>query len=148
MVINRDAELEKNMFSKLSDIDNIMHKKDAYALGLRLNALSSLCRALRTKEAVSALTAALDKLEADYFTGDISVDGLKSFMPGTALYTAYDFTGDEKYKNAAVKLAEGFKNLSRNDKGYFKDEDEKKCLCKAYMYEPFYMAYETNDCGI
>lgn len=54
------------MFSKLSDIDNIMHKKDAYALGLRLNALSSLCRALRTKEAVSALTAALDKLEADY----------------------------------------------------------------------------------
>lgn len=147
MVINRDAELEKNMFSKLSDIDNIMHKKDAYALGLRLNALSSLCRALRTKEAVSALTAALDKLETDYFTGDISVDGLKSFMPGTALYTAYDFTGDEKYKNAAVKLAEGFKNLSRNDKGYFKDEDEKKCLCKAYMYEPFYMAYETKDGG-
>ena len=32
MIINRDAELEKNMFSKLSDIDNIMHKKDAYAL--------------------------------------------------------------------------------------------------------------------
>ena len=81
MIINRDAELEKNMFSKLSDIDNIMHKKDTYALGLRLNALSSLCRALRTKEAVGALTAALDKLEADYFTGDISVDGLKSFMP-------------------------------------------------------------------
>ena len=123
MIINRDAELEKNMFSKLSDIDNIMHKKDTYALGLRLNALSSLCRALRTEEAVSALTAALDKLEADYFTGD------------------------EKYKNAAVKLAEGFKNLSRNDEGYFKDEDEKKCLCKAYMYEPFYMAYETKDGG-
>ena len=37
MIINRDAELEKNMFSKLSDIDNIMHKKDTYALGLRLN---------------------------------------------------------------------------------------------------------------
>lgn len=147
MIINRDAELEKNMFSKLSDIDNLIHKKDTYALGLRLNALSSLCRSLRTKEAVKALTDALDKLLCGYFTDNLDKNELKSFMPGTALYTAYDFTGDDKYKNAAVEIAGSFKSFARNDKGYFRDADDVKCLCKAYMYEPFYMAYETKDGG-
>ena len=66
MIINRDAELEKNMFSKLSDIDNIMHKKDAYALGLRLNALSSLCRACsRLWETVRYSTVANDTVNTN-----------------------------------------------------------------------------------
>ena len=53
MIINRDAELEKIMFSKLSQIDDFISNKDVYALGLRLNALSSLYRALRSEEAAN-----------------------------------------------------------------------------------------------
>ncbi len=147
MIINRDAELEKNMFLKLSDIDNLIKEKDMYAIGLRLNALSSLCRALRSKEAVKALTDALDKVLNEGLLENECKDELKRFMPGVSLYTAFDFTEDEKYKNAAIELARGFKDFARNDKGYFKDADDKKCLCKAYLYEPFYMAYETKDGG-
>lgn len=147
MIINRDVELEKNMFSKLSDIDNLIKEKDTYALGLRLNALSSLCRSLRSKEAINKLTDALDKVINEGLLENECNCELKKFMPGVALYTAFDFTGNEKYKNAAIELAKGFKNFARNDNRYFKDADDKKCLCKAYMYEPFYMAYETKDGG-
>ena len=77
----------------------------------------------------------------------VNKNELKRFMSGTAMYTAFDFTGDEKYRNAAIELAKGFKDFERNDNGYFKDADDKKCLCKAYQYETFYMAYETKDGG-
>ena len=147
MIINRDVELEKNMFSKLSDIDKLVKEKDTYALGLRLNALSSLCRGLRSDEAVNALTDALDKMIDDGVLENAHDGELDRFMPGVALYTAFDFTGNEKYKKFALELAKGFKDFARNDNRYFKDADDKKCLCKAYLYEPFYMAYETKDGG-
>ena len=47
MIINRNSELEKNMYAKLSQVDELISSNDVYALGLRLNALSSLCKALR-----------------------------------------------------------------------------------------------------
>ena len=147
MIINRDAELEKIMFSKLSQIDDFISNKDVYALGLRLNALSSLYRALRSEEAADALTEALDKVLESSVLDSVNKNELKRFMSGTAMYTAFDFTGDEKYRNAAIELAKGFKDFERNDNGYFKDADDKKCLCKAYQYETFYMAYETKDGG-
>ena len=118
-----------------------------YALGLRLNALSSLYRALRSEEAADALTEALDKVLESSVLDSVNKNELKRFMSGTAMYTAFDFTGDEKYRNAAIELAKGFKDFERNDNGYFKDADDKKCLCKAYQYETFYMAYETKDGG-
>lgn len=46
MIINRNSELEKNMYAKLSQVDELISSNDVYALGLRLNALSSLCKAL------------------------------------------------------------------------------------------------------
>ena len=147
MIINRDAELEKNMYAKLSQIDSFVENKDVYALGLRLNALSSLCRALRSEEALGRLTAALDKVIEGGLLDALNKGELKNFMLGNALYTAYDFTGEDKYRQAAVSLAGAFIELSRNDKGYFKDVDDNSCLCKAYQYEPFYMAYETKDGG-
>ena len=147
MIINRDAELEKIMFSKLSQIDDFISNKDVYALGLRLNAISSLYRALRSEEAADALTEALDKVLESSVLDSVNKNELKRFMSGTAMYTAFDFTGDEKYRNAAIELAKGFKDFERNDNGYFKDADDKKCLCKAYQYETFYMAYETKDGG-
>lgn len=147
MIINRDAELEKIMFSKLSQIDDFISNKDVYALGLRLNVLSSLYRALRSEEAADALTEALDKVLESSVLDSVNKNELKRFMSGTAMYTAFDFTGDEKYRNAAIELAKGFKDFERNDNGYFKDADDKKCLCKAYQYETFYMAYETKDGG-
>ena len=113
MIINRDAELEKIMFSKLSQIDDFISNKDVYALGLRLNALSSLYRALRSEEAADALTEALDKVLESSVLDSVNKNELKRFMSGTAMYTA----------------------------------DDKKCLCKAYQYETFYMAYETKDGG-
>ena len=62
MIINRNSELEKNMYAKLSQVDELIGSNDVYALGLRLNALSSLCKALREDSAVKALTEALDKV--------------------------------------------------------------------------------------
>ena len=147
MIINRNSELEKNMYAKLSQVDELISSNDVYALGLRLNALSSLCKALREDSAVKALTEALDKVIESGIIDSIDKNSLKHFMIGNAFYTASDFTGDDKYKNEAVKLAAGFKNFARNEAGYFKDADDKKCLCKAYSYEPFYMAYETKDGG-
>ena len=147
MVINRDAELEQNMFSKLLQVEGLIKDKDVYALGLRLNALSSLCRSLRSDEAVKALTDTLDKVIESNILKNSDEKELKNCMAGNALYTAYDFTGEDKYRQEAVSLAAAFKKYERNDKGYFKDADDKKCLCKAYMYEPFYMAYETKDGG-
>ena len=147
MIINRNSELEKNMYAKLSQVDELIGSNDVYALGLRLNALSSLCKALREDSAVKALTEALDKVIESGIIDSIDKNSLKHFMIGNAFYTASDFTGDDKYKNEAVKLAAGFKNFARNEAGYFKDADDKKCLCKAYSYEPFYMAYETKDGG-
>ena len=88
-----------------------------------------------------------DKVIESGIIDSIDKNSLKHFMIGNAFYTASDFTGDDKYKNEAVKLAAGFKNFARNEAGYFKDADDKKCLCKAYSYEPFYMAYETKDGG-
>ena len=105
------------------------------------------CKALREDSAVKALTEALDKVIESGIIDSIDKNSLKHFMIGNAFYTASDFTGDDKYKNEAVKLAAGFKNFARNEAGYFKDADDKKCLCKAYSYEPFYMAYETKDGG-
>ena len=70
MVINRDAELEKNMFSKLSDIDNIMHKKDAYALvRAKENGINAECISPKDfderKDFNQALIDTLDKYKVD-----------------------------------------------------------------------------------
>lgn len=111
MIINRNSELEKNMYAKLSQVDELISSNDVYALGLRLNALSSLCKALREDSAVKALTEALDKVIESGIIDSIDKNSLKHFMIGNAFYTASDFTGDDKYKNEAVKLAAGFKNL-------------------------------------
>ncbi len=92
------------MFSKLSQIDDFISNKDVYALGLRLNALSSLYRALRSEEAADALTEALDKVLESSVLDSVNKNELKRFMSGTAMYTAFDFTGDEKYRNAAIEL--------------------------------------------
>ena len=121
MIINRNSELEKNMYAKLSQVDELISSNDVYALGLRLNALSSLCKALREDSAVKALTEALDKVIESGIIDSIDKNSLKHFMIGNAFYTASDFTGDDKYKNEAVKLAAGFKNFARNEAGYFKD---------------------------
>lgn len=146
MIINRNVELEKDMYARLSQVDKLIESKDIYSLGVRLNALSSLCRSLRSEEAVKQLAAAADKvIESGILNAN--EERLDRYMAGTALYTAYAFTNDEKYRQAAVELAKGFKTFNRNDKGYFKDFDDKKCLCKAYLYQTFYMAYETNDGG-
>ena len=147
MIINRNSELEKNMYAKLSQVDELISSNDVYALGLRLNALSSLFKELREDSAVKALTEALDKVIESGIIDSIDKNSLKHFMIGNAFYTASDFIGDDKYKSEAVKLASGFKDFERNEAGYFKDADDKKCLCKAYSYEPFYMAYETKDGG-
>lgn len=147
MIINRDLKLEENIFSRLSQIDSLINNKDMYALGLRFNAFAALCKALRSDEAVKALTDALDKVLALDVLNTSDEADLKKFMIGNALYTAYDFTGDDKYRQAAIKLAADFKKLSRNDNGCFNSSDNKRCLCKAYQYEPFYMAYETKDGG-
>ena len=115
MIINRNSELEKNMYAKLSQVDELISSNDVYALGLRLNALSSLCKALREDSAVKALTEALDKVIESGIIDSIDKNSLKHFMIGNAFYTASDFTGDDKYKNEAVKLAAGFKNFARNE---------------------------------
>ena len=115
MIINRNSELEKNMYAKLSQVDELISSNDVYALGLRLNALSSLCKALREDSAVKALTEALDKVIESGIIDSIDKNSLKHFMIGNAFYTASDFTGDDKYKNEAVKLAAGFKNFARNN---------------------------------
>ena len=70
MIINRDAELEKNMFSKLSDIDNIMHKKDAYALvRAKENGINAECISPKDfderKDFNQALIDTLDKYKVD-----------------------------------------------------------------------------------
>ena len=99
MIINRNSELEKNMYAKLSQVDELIGSNDVYALGLRLNALSSLCKALREDSAVKALTEALDKVIESGIIDSIDKNSLKHFMIGNAFYTASDFTGDDKYKN-------------------------------------------------
>ena len=45
MIINRNSELEKNMYAKLSQVDELIGSNDVYALGLRLNELYSICKA-------------------------------------------------------------------------------------------------------
>ena len=94
MIINRNSELEKNMYAKLSQVDELISSNDVYALGLRLNALSSLCKALREDSAVKALTEALDKVIESGIIDSIDKNSLKHFMIGNAFYTASDFTGD------------------------------------------------------
>ena len=95
MIINRNSELEKNMYAKLSQVDELISSNDVYALGLRLNALSSLCKALREDSAVKALTEALDKVIESGIIDSIDKNSLKHFMIGNAFYTASDFTGDD-----------------------------------------------------
>ena len=92
MIINRDAELEKIMFSKLSQIDDFISNKDVYALGLRLNALSSLYRALRSEEAADALTEALDKVLESSVLDSVNKNELKSsvqqILPSSTIHTS------------------------------------------------------------
>jgi rhamnogalacturonyl hydrolase YesR len=50
---------------------------------------------------------------------DFTPDALDHFIPGYAILFLYEQTGLEKYKKAAARIYEGFRNYPRNDDGGF-----------------------------
>lgn len=146
MIINRDADFESKLFAALGSQKD-MAAKDVREIGICMNALSSLCRATRDDACINLLKEKTDRLEADGVLRNLEKNNLSNMLLGNGLYTLAAFLDDKKYQDMAVGIAGQFKTQPRNDLGYFVDNDEENCLCKAYLSQPFYMNYETKNGG-
>lgn len=119
---------------------------DAYML----NACASMYRATKEQRYKDVVLDYLsDRVSED---GSIKgfVDGRLSYLSiGVAIIFAYDMTGEEKYKNAAVKLFGKLNEMPRCNSVFVYDRNKIDDVSVASFYEgiTFYMLYETRFGG-
>ncbi|MGN0327954.1 MAG: hypothetical protein ACI4D4_03125 [Lachnospira sp.] len=147
MVISRDTLYESKLFKKLQVSKEELDSRNINIIGTKINSMAALVRALREETAVAELKKSVDEVIAAGILDKLPEGELGNFKIGNGLYTLASFTGEEKYKDEAVKLAAQFNIQKRDDKGYFVDKDGEICLCKTYLYQSFFMNYETKNGG-
>lgn len=143
-MVNRDITLEDALLKQLKEqIDY----SDNEVTGAVLNAVADMYKATGDAKFADAVSELADKaLEKCTFEDN---ENLKNYECGKGMYSAYDVTGDERYREAAKKIAYQLSAQPRYEEGIFKgslDNGVKK-LCRTYVYMPFYMNYESKDGG-
>ena len=144
---NRNNKLENVLKQFLLELDvaGLETKQKAYVL----DALMQLNKATKDEEYLKALVGEVSGLADRVISGGDSLEtaNLANFKIANAFYYAAEVTGEDKYIDAAKKVAEQLGIQNRNDAGIFVDSDGKASLGKAYLSQVFYMKYETANGG-
>ena len=143
-MISRNISLEDKLTEQLAaQVDY----SDNEVTGAVLNALADMYKAAGDNKFAEAVKEAADKAIEKCTYDD--KESLKNYELGKGFYSAYDVTGDEKYRDAAKKIAAQLDTQPRYEEGFFAGSQDNgvKKLCRTYMYTPFYMNYETRDGG-
>lgn len=119
---------------------------DAYML----NACSAMYRATGDERCKQTVVAYLDRAVAEDGTVEGFADGrLSSVSIGVPCIFAFDVTGDEKYKRAAIWINGKLKEMPRCNSVFVYDSAKKDTISLSGYYEAvvFYMLYETRFGG-